>query len=101
MAVNHFINQQAAIKVQEADSDHPTNKYERSFYPRLQGGVGIPTLFASGVQGKFDYLVLELLGPSLDSLYRQREPRVVGLRSVVTIALQLVRAQLRSLKCHS
>lgn len=60
------------------------------FYPSLQGGVGMPTLWAAGVQGIYDYLVIDLLGPSLDNLYRKNGKQVMDLRSVVCIAMQVV-----------
>lgn len=56
----------------------------------LQGGVGMPTLWAAGVQDNLDYLVIDLLGPSLDNLYKKLTPRVMGLPSVLQIALQVV-----------
>lgn len=51
----------------------------------------MPTLWASGTHGVFDYLVIDLLGPSLDNLYRKCNPKLMDLRSVVSIALQVVR----------
>lgn len=44
------------MKVQDVDHECPTNRYERNFYPSLQGGKGMPTLWAAGVQGDHDYL---------------------------------------------
>ena len=55
-AVNPFTGQSAAVKVQDVDHECPTNRYERNFYPSLQGGKGMPTLWAAGVQGDHDYL---------------------------------------------
>lgn len=50
----------------------------------------MPTLWASGVQGPYDYLVIDLLGASLDNLYRQNGKQVMDLRSVICIAIQVV-----------
>ena len=50
----------------------------------------MPVLFGSGVQGQYDYLVINLLGASLDSLYRQSSKKVMDLRSVCCIAMQVV-----------
>lgn len=55
----------------------------------MQGGIGMPTMWASGVQGVFDYLVIDLLGPSLDNLYRQNN-KIMDLRSVLSIGMQVV-----------
>ena len=56
----------------------------------LQSGKGMPMLYASGVHGKWDYLAIDLLGPSLDKLYRSSGKDTMDLRSVCCIAMQLV-----------
>jgi hypothetical protein len=85
-----------AVKIQHVDEECPTNRYERGFYPDLQGGVGMPTLWYTGVQGPLDYLVIDLLGVSLDNIYRQNGKKVMDLRSVCCIAIQMVRDLNRS-----
>ena len=57
----------------------------------LQGGVGMPRLYASGVEGVWDYLAIDLLGSSLDSLFRKSGKDTMDLRSVCSIAIQVVR----------
>jgi hypothetical protein len=52
----------------------------------------MPTLWASGQQGPIDYLVMDLLGPSLDNLYRKNGKKPFDLRSTCCIAIQMVRA---------
>ncbi len=79
-----------ALKVQDVDHECPTNRYERAFYPSLQGGKGMPTLWAAGVEGKWDYLAIDLLGSSLDSLYRKSGKEMMDLRSTCCIAMQVV-----------
>lgn len=79
-----------ALKLQDVDHECPTNNFEKYIYPFLQGGKGMPTLWASGVQGKWNYLVIDLLGPSLDKLYRTSGKDMMDLRSVCCIAMQLV-----------
>ncbi|KAI0670923.1 CK1/CK1 protein kinase [Trametes maxima] len=83
-------NQWVALKLQPINEPCPTNKYERSFYPALQGGEGMPTLWAAGVQGPWDYLAIDLLGQSLDSLHRSKTTDVWDLRSVCCIAQQVI-----------
>ncbi|KAE9404021.1 CK1/CK1 protein kinase [Gymnopus androsaceus JB14] len=89
-AQNIHTNQIVALKVQRVDHECPTNKYERGFYPALQGGMGMPTLWASGQQGAWDYLAIDLLGASLDSLYRKSGKETMDLRSVCCIAMQMI-----------
>ncbi|KAK0449287.1 kinase-like domain-containing protein [Armillaria borealis] len=79
-----------ALKVQDVDHECPTNRYERAFYPSLQGGKGMPTLWAAGVEGKWDYLAIDLLGSSLDSLYRKSGKEMMDLRSTCCIAMQVI-----------
>ena len=56
----------------------------------LQGGAGIPTLWASGLWGRWDYLAMDLLGSSLDRLYRKSGKNMMDLRSACSFAIQLV-----------
>lgn len=51
----------------------------------------MPVLWASGVEGIWDYLVIDLLGPSLDNLVRKSGKDTMDLRSVCSIAMQVVR----------
>jgi casein kinase 1 len=41
--------------------------------------------------GQWDYLAIDLLGSSLDTLYRRSGKETMDLRSVCCIAMQLVR----------
>ncbi|KAG1749232.1 kinase-like domain-containing protein [Suillus lakei] len=82
-----------ALKVQDVNHECPTNRYEQAIYPLLQGGEGMPRLWASGIQGKWHYLVISLLGQSLESLYRQNLQwghQRMDLRSVCSIAIQVI-----------
>ncbi|KAG8214711.1 hypothetical protein J3R82DRAFT_9797 [Butyriboletus roseoflavus] len=90
-SANHvYSGDWVALKVQDVNHECPTNRYEEHFYPLLQGGEGMPSLFASGVQGKWHYLVISLLGSSLDSIYRINGKKTFDLRSVCSIAYQVV-----------
>ncbi|KAJ3910615.1 kinase-like domain-containing protein [Lentinula edodes] len=89
-AIHVHTGKVVALKVQRVDHECPTNRYERGFYPSLQGGVGMPTLWASGVEGMWDYLAIDLLGSSLDSLYRRSGKETMDLRSVCCIAMQVI-----------
>lgn len=50
----------------------------------------MPTLWAAGVFRNWDYLAIDLLGKSLDSLFRKSGQPVMDLRSVCCIAMQVV-----------
>ncbi|KAG2153025.1 kinase-like domain-containing protein [Suillus bovinus] len=82
-----------ALKVQDVNHECPTNRYEQAIYPLLQGGEGMPRLWASGFEGKWHYLVISLLGRSLESIYRQNLQsghQRMDLRSVCSIAIQVI-----------
>ncbi|KAF4617493.1 hypothetical protein D9613_006073 [Agrocybe pediades] len=89
-ATHLHTHQVVALKVQYVHHECPTNKYERYIYPLLQGGVGMPTLYDANVQGPWDFLAIDLLGPSLDNLYRKSGKDTMDLRSVCSIAIQLI-----------
>ncbi|KAF9221502.1 kinase-like protein [Gyrodon lividus] len=89
-AYNVFNGEYVALKVQDVNHECPTNRYEEHIYPLLQGGEGMPKLFASGVQGKWHYLVISLLGSSLDNIYRNNGKKTLDLRSVCSIAIQVI-----------
>jgi hypothetical protein len=50
----------------------------------------MPKLYAAGVHGDWDFLAIDLLGPSLDSLYRRSMKDTMDTRSVCAIAIQVV-----------
>ncbi|KII86957.1 hypothetical protein PLICRDRAFT_43650 [Plicaturopsis crispa FD-325 SS-3] len=89
-AQNVFTHQIVALKIQDVNHECPTNRYERGFYPSLQGGVGMPTLWAAGVEGMWDYMAIDLLGLSLDNLFRKSGKDRMDLRSVCCIASQVI-----------
>jgi hypothetical protein len=99
-ANNVHTGQVVALKVQRVDHECPTNKYERHLYPFLQGGKGMPTLWASGVQGMWDYMAIDLLGASLDNLYRSSGKDSMELGNVCAIAMQVVSSSLTQDPMH-
>ncbi|TFK40583.1 kinase-like domain-containing protein [Crucibulum laeve] len=89
-ATHVHTGQVVALKVQHVNHECPTNRYERHLYPLLQEAKGMPRLFAAGVQGEWDYLAIDLLGASLDNIYRKNGKEVLDLRSVCSIAEQVI-----------
>ena len=89
-ATHIHTKQVVALKVQDVNHECPSNRYERRLYPLLQGGVGMPKLYAAGIAGMWDYLAIDLLGSSLDNLYRRSGKDVMDIRSVLSIAIQVV-----------
>lgn len=91
-ATHLYNGQVVALKVQYIHHECPTNAYERHVYPLIQGGVGMPKLYAAGIQGEWDFLAIDLLGPSLDNLHRRSGKDTMDMRSVCAIAIQVVRS---------
>lgn len=50
----------------------------------------MPRLYAAGIAGMWDYLAIDLLGASLDNIYRRSGKDVMDIRSVLSITIQVV-----------
>lgn len=64
---------------------------ESQIYKRLMGGPGVPWIMYSGKQGDYNVMVIDLLGPSLEDLFRMCN-RCFSLKTVLLLADQLVRS---------
>lgn len=61
--------EEVAIKLESIKSKHPQLLYESKLYKILGGGVGIPTVRSFTVEGDYNVMVMDLLGPSLEDLF--------------------------------
>ncbi|KAH6782039.1 casein kinase 1 [Perilla frutescens var. frutescens] len=68
---------------------HPQLLYESKLYRILQGGTGIPNVRWFGVEGEYNVLVMDLLGPSLEDLFNFCS-RKLSLKTVLMLADQMV-----------
>ncbi|MDC1215761.1 protein kinase, partial [bacterium] len=68
---------------------HPQLLYESKLYKILQGGTGVPNVRWFGVEGDYNIMVLDLLGPSLEDLFNFCN-RKLSLKTVLMLADQLV-----------
>ncbi|KAH7909017.1 kinase-like domain-containing protein [Hygrophoropsis aurantiaca] len=64
-------------------------KQESKVYKTLMGGPGVPWIMWSGKQGDYNVLVLDMLGPSLEDLFKMCN-RHFTLKTVLLIADQLI-----------
>eukprot|EP00920_Eleutheroschizon_duboscqi_P018948 GHVT01045037.1.p1 GENE.GHVT01045037.1~~GHVT01045037.1.p1 ORF type:complete len:522 (-),score=50.74 GHVT01045037.1:561-2126(-) len=81
--------EEVAIKLESVKARHPQLLYESKLYKILQGGVGIPNLHWYGVEGDYNIMVLDMLGPSLEDLFSMCE-RNFTLKTVLMLADQLI-----------
>jgi len=61
--------EEVAIKLESIKSKHPQLIYEIKVLKLLQGSSGIPIVHWYGVEGDYDVMVIDLLGPSLEDLF--------------------------------
>jgi len=83
-------NEEVAIKLESVKSKHPQLFYESKLYKILSGGVGIPYVKWFGVEGDYNVMVMDLLGPSLEDLFNYCN-RKFSLKTVLMLADQLLR----------
>ncbi|GMI64180.1 casein kinase I, CASEIN KINASE I-LIKE 11 [Hibiscus trionum] len=81
--------EEVAVKLEPVKTKHPQLHYESKLYMLLQGGTGIPHLKWFGVEGEYNVMVIDLLGPSLEDLFNYCN-RKFSLKSVLMLADQLL-----------
>ncbi|PWU97429.1 putative casein kinase [Trypanosoma cruzi] len=81
-----------AIKLEQAKTRHPQLAFEARFYRILNAGggvVGIPNILFYGVEGEFNVMVMDLLGPSLEDLFSFCD-RKLSLKTTLMLAEQMI-----------
>eukprot|EP00826_Nyctotherus_ovalis_P063545 TRINITY_DN9321_c0_g5_i1.p1 TRINITY_DN9321_c0_g5~~TRINITY_DN9321_c0_g5_i1.p1 ORF type:complete len:354 (+),score=106.71 TRINITY_DN9321_c0_g5_i1:206-1267(+) len=78
-----------AVKLEPANCLHPQLKYEAKVYEALEGGVGIPRIYWHGLAGDYYAMVIDHLGPSLDSFFALSHRRF-SLKTVLMLAEQML-----------
>ena len=78
-----------AVKI-EKDKGGLLLKNEARIYQQLAGLVGIPRMRSFGTEGKFSYLVMDLLGKTLEDV-KKAQGGMVPLRIVIAIGLQMLK----------
>ncbi|KFD68845.1 hypothetical protein M514_12614 [Trichuris suis] len=86
---NIHTNEEVAIKLECNKTKHPQLYIEAKLYRIMQGNVGVPQLIWSGVEGDYNVMVVELLGPSLEDLFNFC-CRKFSLKTVLLLADQMI-----------
>ncbi|KAL8102604.1 hypothetical protein AgCh_027211 [Apium graveolens] len=89
LGTNIQTNEEVAIKLENIKTKHPQLLYESKLYRILQGGTGIPNVRWFGVEGDYNVLVMDLLGPSLEDLFNFCN-RKLSLKTVLMLADQMI-----------
>ncbi|GER37123.1 casein kinase I [Striga asiatica] len=89
LGTNIQTNEEVAIKLENVKTKHPQLLYESKLYRILQGGTGIPNVRWFGVEGDYNVLVMDLLGPSLEDLFNFCN-RKLSLKTVLMLADQMI-----------
>jgi casein kinase I family protein HRR25 len=89
IGVHTIAGKEVAIKIEPAIAKHSPLKQESKIYKTLMGGPGVPWIMWSGRQGDFNVMVIDLLGPSLEDLFKMCN-RHFTLKTVLLLTDQLV-----------
>jgi casein kinase 1 len=89
IGTNSQTGEEVAIKLEEVRSSRPQLLFESKIYRQLQGGAGIPSIHWYGVEGIYNIMVLDLLGPSLEDLISICSRRF-SLKTVLMLADQMI-----------
>jgi hypothetical protein len=88
--VHKVAGKEVAIKLEPVVEKQPSPlKHESKIYKTLMGGPGVPWMNWSGKQGDYNVMVIDLLGPSLEDLFKLCN-RQFSLKTVMLVADQLV-----------
>lgn len=78
-----------AIKLEPVKTKFPQLLYETKIYKILNGGAGIPTIHWFGVEGDYNAMVMDLLGPSLEDTFNFSK-RKFTIKTTLMIADQMI-----------
>ncbi|CAK0871123.1 unnamed protein product [Prorocentrum cordatum] len=88
IGTNVQTNDEVAIKLEKLTTKQPQVLYESKVYKIISGHPGIPEVHWYGVEGDYNVMVLDLLGPSLEDLFNFCG-RKFSLKTVLMLADQM------------
>ncbi|XP_031622794.1 casein kinase 1-like protein 5 [Contarinia nasturtii] len=85
-----YTGRKVAIKFEDRTSSHSQLKNEYRVYQLIGERTGIPKLIYYGSNDQYDYLVMQLLGPSLEKLFNYCR-RKFSLKTVLMLGEKMIR----------
>ncbi|KAI4330695.1 hypothetical protein MLD38_028955 [Melastoma candidum] len=89
LGTNIQSNEEVVVKLEPVKTKHPQLQYEAKLYKVLQGGTGFPSIKWFGVEGDYNVLVMDLLGPSFEDMFNICG-RKLSLKTVLLLADQML-----------
>lgn len=86
---NIYTKEFVAIKMEAIKARVPQLHLEYRFYKQLTPAEGLPQVYYFGPCSKYNALVMELLGPSLEDLFEALDKKF-SLKTILMIAIQLI-----------
>lgn len=80
---------EVAVKLENKRTRHPQLIYESKLLRLLAGSRGVPDVKSVGTDGDYNYMVMDLLGPSLEDLITSMK-RKMSLKTVLMLADQML-----------
>ena len=86
---NKTTGEEVAIKLEPINTDQPQLIYEYKIYKLLQGGYGFPRVYDFSTESKYNILIMDLLGNSIENLFNKFK-RKFSLITCIMIMDQIV-----------
>lgn len=91
MGVNVQTGAPVAIKLESVKAQHPLLVFESKLYKLISNGVQIPAVHWYGVEGDYNVMVIDLLGPSLEDLFNYCDRKFTH-KTIAAIGQQMIDA---------
>ena len=88
LATDVKTGEEAALKIESNKTKHPQLIYEAKLL-RMMKGKGIPEMKGVIIEGDYNIMIMQLLGPSLEELFNYWK-RIFSLKTVLMLAIQML-----------
>ena len=91
MGTNVQTGAPVAIKLESVRAQHPLLVFESKLYKLISNGMQIPSVHWYGVEGDYNVMVIDLLGPSLEDLFNYCDRKFTQ-KTIAAIGQQMIDA---------